>query len=115
MTPVVARFGPFRLDTTKRVLLRDGEPVALTPKAFDALVLLVERRDSVVSKQELLAALWPDTAVEDGTLSQHVFMVRRALSDSGSKARYVATIPRRGYRFIAPVTLMAPSGDSQAA
>jgi len=65
MTPVVARFGPFRLDATKRVLLRDGTPVALTPKAFDALVLLVERRDAVVSKQELLAALWPDTAVED--------------------------------------------------
>jgi dipeptidyl aminopeptidase/acylaminoacyl peptidase len=86
--------------------------VSLTPKAFDTLVLLVDRRDRVVSKRELFDELWPDTAVEEATLSQHIFMVRRALSDSGSAdARYVATVARRGYRFVGPVTpLDSPDG-----
>src|SRR5215470_4463707 len=101
MMPAV-RFGPFHLDPAKRLLLRDGTPIPLTPKAFDALVLLVERRDRVVSKQELLATLWPGTAVQEATLNQHVFMVRRALRDSPTtEARYIATVARRGYRFIA--------------
>jgi len=111
MVPVTARFGPFQLDSARRLLLRDGAPVALTPKAFDALVLLVERRERVVSKQELLAELWPHTAVEEATLSQHIFMVRRALGDSGSDARYVATIARRGYRFVATVAPTESDGD----
>jgi len=111
---LAVQFGPFRLDPTKRLLLRNGEPIALTPKAFDALVLLVQRRDQVVSKQELLAALWPDTAVEESTLSQHVFLVRRALGDSGhSKPQYIATIARRGYRFIGAV-MPADAGGMRA-
>jgi DNA-binding winged helix-turn-helix (wHTH) protein/Tol biopolymer transport system component len=109
MSLVAVQFGPFQLDPTKRLLLRNGEPIALTPKAFDALVLLVQRRDRVVSKQELLAALWPDTAVEESTLSQHVFLVRRALGDSGhTKPQYIATIARRGYRFIGAVMPAEP-------
>jgi DNA-binding winged helix-turn-helix (wHTH) protein/dipeptidyl aminopeptidase/acylaminoacyl peptidase len=99
------RFGPFLLDAARRTLHRDGTPVALTPKAFDALLLLVERRDRVVAKRELLSELWPDTAVEEATLSQHVFMLRRALNGSMTgESEYITTVHRRGYRFVAPVS-----------
>jgi DNA-binding winged helix-turn-helix (wHTH) protein/Tol biopolymer transport system component len=107
------QFGPFRLDAAKRLLLRNGDPVSLTPRAFDALVLLVEHRDRVVSKDELLRDLWLDTSVEEATLSQHVFMLRRALSGGGDpEIEYIATLPRRGYRFVAPVVeIGAGPGD----
>jgi eukaryotic-like serine/threonine-protein kinase len=118
MSPTAAvRFGPFLLDPHKRLLLRNGDPVALTPKAFDALVLLVARRDRVVSKQELLREVWSDAAVEEATLSQHVFMLRRALDDSGNgeDPKYIATAQRRGYRFVAPVYPPGPHADRRPA
>jgi len=112
---VAVRFGPFRLYAGKRLLLRESEPVGLTPKAFDTLVLLIEQRDRVVSKRELLDRLWPDTAVEDATLSQHVFMLRRALSDPESPdVEYIATIQRRGYRFVAPVVEISIIAEANA-
>ena len=111
-SPSAVRFGPFRLDPAARLLLCRDEPVELTPKAFDALVLLIQRRDRVVSKRELLDELWPDTAVEEATVSQHVFVVRRALSASNGDADYITTIPRRGYRFVAPVDPIDPPVDS---
>ena len=101
-------FGTYRLDSAKRLLLRDGEPVPLAPKAFDTLLFLVEHRDRVVSKDELLRALWPDTVVEEASLSQQIFLLRKALGDGSDDAEYIATVPRRGYRFVAPVT-EAPS------
>ncbi len=74
-------FGPFRLHPLRRVLLRDGRQVALTAKVFDTLVIFVERRGRVLSKDELMAALWPDTAVEENNLTQHVSMLRKALGE----------------------------------
>ena len=96
-------FGSFVLVPSRRELAQDGIPVPLTPKAFDMLLMLVEQRHRVVSKSELLDALWPDTAVEDASLTQLVFLVRRVLSRNDDGERFIATVPRRGYRFVADV------------
>jgi TolB-like protein/DNA-binding winged helix-turn-helix (wHTH) protein/tetratricopeptide (TPR) repeat protein len=96
-------FGPFRLDAERRALLRDGEPIPLTPKAFDLLVVLVEGRDRVAEKAELMRLLWPDRAVEESNLTQNVFALRRALGDGPGDKPYIETIPRHGYRFVAEV------------
>lgn len=97
-------FGPFRIDLGNRLLLRGEEPVPLTPKAFDTLLALVERRGRVVAKAELLDAVWPDTFVEEATLTQNVYTLRKALAGGGDDGqRYIVTLPRRGYRFVAKV------------
>jgi DNA-binding winged helix-turn-helix (wHTH) protein/TolB-like protein/Flp pilus assembly protein TadD len=100
-------FGAFRLHTTRRVLLRDGRPVPLTAKAFDTLLALVERRGQVVPKGEMMDALWPDTAVEENNLTQHVSMLRKALGERAGAHRFVITIPGRGYSFVADVREVA--------
>lgn len=97
--PVFA-FGPFRLETEGRRLLRGEHPVQLTPKAFDTLVLLVTHRDRAMKKAELMAALWHDRSVDEGTLTQNVFTLRKALGDDSEPHRYIATVPRHGYRFV---------------
>lgn len=105
MTPGKSRavaFGPFVLDVSRRVLLRNGEPVALQPKAFDMLLLLVERRDVVLTKDELFHELWPDTFVDEANLSQNIYVLRKALGQEGPEG-YIRTVPKRGYRFIADV------------
>jgi DNA-binding winged helix-turn-helix (wHTH) protein len=102
-TDRVYEFGPFRLHSLRRVLLRDESPVALTARVFDTLVVLVERRGRVVAKDELMAALWPDTAVEENNLTQHVSMLRKALGERAGAHRYVVTVPGRGYSFVEPV------------
>ena len=94
--------GEFRIDATSRLLTRDGAVVALTPKALDTLLVLVERQGQVVMKEDLLAAVWPDTFVGEATLTQNIYTLRRALATAGSE-RYIETIPRRGYRLTAPV------------
>ena len=96
-------FGPFLLDPAKRSLLRDGIPQPMTPKAFDLLALLVRHRARVLSKEELLSTLWPETFVEEANLSQQIFVIRRTLNGDSESAEYIATIPRRGYRFTAEV------------
>ena len=96
-------FGPFLLDPAKRSLLRDGVPQSLPPKAFDVLALLVQCRERVVSKEELLSTLWADTFVEEANLSQQIFVLRRTLNGLSESPEYIATIPRRGYRFTAQV------------
>jgi len=95
-------FGPFRLDLEEHVLLQDGEPLALPPKVFETLMLLVERGGRVVGKEEMMNTLWPDRYVEESNLTQNIFMLRKALGE-GQKAQYIETVPRRGYRFVAPV------------
>lgn len=95
-------FGPFLLDPSTRSLLRDGVPQTLAPKTFDLLVLLVEQRPRVLSKDELLQALWPGTFVEEGNLTQQVFLLRKLLGGE-DQPEYVATVPRRGYRFVVEV------------
>jgi DNA-binding winged helix-turn-helix (wHTH) protein len=96
-------FGPFRLDVAERLLLRDGESIPLTPKVFDTLLLLIENRGQALEKQELLRKLWPDTFVDEGNLSQNISILRKALGDNTDEYRYIETIPKRGYRFVAEV------------
>src|SRR5499427_5482218 len=99
-------FGPFRLSPAEGQLLREGNPVTLTPKAFEALVLLVERQGHLIEKEELMKSLWPDTFVEEANLAHHVWRLRKALEDSKDVAQYIETVPKRGYRFIAPVKII---------
>ncbi len=96
----VYQFGAFRLDTTDRLLYREGEVVALAPKAFDTLLLLVTNSGQVLGKDEMMKQLWPDTFVEEGTLAQYISLLRKAL---GNSASWIENQPRRGYRFTAPV------------
>jgi DNA-binding winged helix-turn-helix (wHTH) protein/tetratricopeptide (TPR) repeat protein len=102
-TERVYEFGPFRLHALRRVLLREGRTVPLTGKVFDTLLVLVERRGRVLAKDELMAALWPDTTVEENNLTQHVSMLRKALGERAGAHRYVVTVPGRGYAFVEPV------------
>jgi DNA-binding winged helix-turn-helix (wHTH) protein/TolB-like protein/Flp pilus assembly protein TadD len=95
----VFEFGPFRLDATERVLLRDGRPVPLTLKAFDVLIVLVENSGHIVEKDALMNRVWPDSFVEEGNLKVTVSMLRKALEDNDGTNRYIETVPRRGYRF----------------
>lgn len=99
-------FGPFRLDTSQGVLLRGGEPVPLAPKAVDLLLQLVRQPGRVLRKQELIEALWPDVAVEEGNLSKLVYLLRQELGDDS-----IETIPKRGYRF---ATRLAPAAEEQS-
>jgi TolB-like protein/DNA-binding winged helix-turn-helix (wHTH) protein/Tfp pilus assembly protein PilF len=101
-------FGMFRLDLGARRLLHDGREVSLTPKAFEALSLLVQGAGRMVSKHELMAHLWPDTFVNESNLTQTIFMLRKALGDSGIDRRYIVTVPGRGYRFEAKVSVQEP-------
>ena len=97
-------FGPYVLDTGERLLKRGDALVPLTPKALETLAALVRHGGRVVEKEELLKAVWPDTYVEERTLAQNIFTLRRALGEGGDDGqKYIETIPRRGYRFIAPV------------
>jgi TolB-like protein/DNA-binding winged helix-turn-helix (wHTH) protein/tetratricopeptide (TPR) repeat protein len=102
-TKATFEFGPFRLNPAERLLLRDQAPVHLPPKAFDALVVLVENRGHLLEKDELLRKVWPDTFVEESNLAQHISVLRRALQDGEDGHRYIETVPRSGYRFIAEV------------
>ena len=94
-------FGPFRLDAAKRVLWRDGAIVPLPPKAVDLLVALVEQRGDVVTKDELMKRVWPDTFVEEANLSVNVSALRKALGEDDAGRPYIETLSRRGYRFAA--------------
>lgn len=96
-------FAPFRVDAVERVLLRDNEPVPLTPKVFDTLLLLVENRGRTVTKEEMIACLWPESFVEEGSLSQNIFLLRRALGGDAQGNRIIKTVPKRGYSFVADV------------
>lgn len=93
-------FGPFRLEPGERRLLRGAENVTLTPKAFDTLYVLVRNSGHLLEKDELIGMLWPDTFVEEGSLSNNIFLLRKALGDN---PEYIETVPRRGYRFVGTV------------
>lgn len=100
----VYRFGGFELEPAERRLSQAGESVSLTPKVFDTLVLLVERAGHVVSKDELMKVLWPRGYVDESNLTKHVWLIRRALGDGEHDSRFIETVPKVGYRFVAPVT-----------
>ncbi|MBI1763536.1 MAG: PD40 domain-containing protein [Acidobacteria bacterium] len=99
------RFDAFCLDATAKVLLRDGQPVTITRKAVETLLVLTENAGQVVSKEELLKAIWPDRVVEEANLTQNIAMVRRALAAERGTAAYIETFPGRGYRLVGPVEL----------
>ena len=98
------QFGPFRLDLSEHMLLRDGQPVPLTPKIFDVLGVLVRHSGHLVNKETLLREVWPGSFVEEGALNRTVSVLRKALGESPSGQKYIETVPKRGYRFVAPVT-----------
>src|SRR6202789_1897863 len=108
---VVYEFGPFRMDPDKQVLLRDGQLIAVTPKGFETLLVLVRRGREVVSKEELLKEVWPDSFVEEANLSQHIFKLRKALGDTLEGERYIVTLPGRGYRFAVPVRTITEGSE----
>jgi DNA-binding winged helix-turn-helix (wHTH) protein/tetratricopeptide (TPR) repeat protein len=109
----IYEFGDFRLDAAKRLLLkRGGEAVPLTPKVFDTLLYLIEERGTVLTKDELMAAIWPDTVVEENNLGQNISKLRGVLGESRGEHRYILTVPGRGYRFVADVKTSAPRADA---
>lgn len=97
------RFADCELDAREHRLVVRGQPVTLTPKVFETLVLLVERAGHVVSKDELMSALWPRGFVHESNLTKHIWLIRRALGDGEDEGRCIETVPKLGYRFVAPV------------
>src|ERR1700676_114625 len=96
-------FGAFQLDPPERLLLCDGQPIPMPPKAFYLLVVLVERSGHLVEKDELLKAVWPGSFVEEGNLSVTISVLRKALNDDRGMHKYIETVSKRGYRFVADV------------
>src|SRR5262245_32417224 len=107
----VFEFGDFRVDPRKRLLTRrGGEVVVLTPKHFDFLLYLVENAGEVLDKDRIMGAVWPRMVVEENNLNQAVSHLRRLLGDDGAEHRYILTVPRRGYRFVADVQVAESEG-----
>ena len=111
-------FGSFRIDTVERLLLRNGQTIPLTPKAADTLLALLANPGRVLDKDELIKIVWPDTFVEEGALARNISALRKALGDETEGSQYIETIPKRGYRFVAPVNDVsaptpAPAGASE--
>src|ERR1700745_804566 len=107
------RFGPFLLGPRRRTLTRAGSPVSLTPKALDVLILLVQNPSRLVTKGELLQAVWGDTFVEEGNLTQYISHLRTALGDNAEDMRLIVTIARKGYQFAANVTVAEAAGTAK--
>src|ERR1700730_6523363 len=103
----VVSFGPFSLIASERLLTKDGAPIELSARALDILVVLLSHPNEIVGKKELLAQVWPDVIVEEGSLRFHMTYLRKALGDGKAGARYIATLPGRGYCFVAPVSRSA--------
>ncbi|MBI3477535.1 MAG: winged helix-turn-helix domain-containing protein [Acidobacteria bacterium] len=106
-------FNDFRLETAERRLLRNGDAIALAPKVFDTLVALVENPGRLMSKDELMHRLWPDTFVEEVSLAQNISQLRKALGEPVGDAQIIQTVAKRGYRFVAPVRIV-PNGQGFA-
>ncbi|MDQ1559826.1 MAG: hypothetical protein QOD32_2886 [Pyrinomonadaceae bacterium] len=100
-------FDSFRLDASRSLLWREGEPVPLPPKTFETLLLLVREAGRVLRKEEFIARIWPDCYVEERNLTQHIFTLRKALGEGANDHRYIVTVPGQGYRFVAPVRELA--------
>src|SRR6266849_10058468 len=109
------RFGQFALDSRKRTVSRADSPVSLTPKAFDVLLFLVQNPNRLVTKEELLQAVWSDTFVEEGNLTQYISHLRKALGDNSEDTRLIVTIARKGYQFTADVTVAEAADTARQA
>jgi eukaryotic-like serine/threonine-protein kinase len=103
-TPEIYEFGPFRMEPAERRLSRGGEAVPLTPKAFDTLYFLVRNSGHLLEKDDLIRMLWPDSVVEEGNLTNNIFLLRKAL---GEEPQYIETVPKKGYRFVGAVRRLA--------
>src|SRR5215510_4273372 len=100
----IYEFGDFQLDPAKRRLRRlDGTPVPLTPKVFDTLLYMVEHHDSVMDKERIMEAVWPDSIVEENNLAQAIWKLRQVFGETPGSHSYIVTVPGRGYRFVAEV------------
>ena len=106
-------FGPFQVLPNERLLLRDGHPLALTPKVFDTLLAFVENSGRLLTKDELMKLIWPQASVEEGNLTQNIFVLRKTLGESPPERRYIVTIPLKGYRFIAKVRELHRVNDAE--
>ena len=107
-------FGAFRLDPAEKALFRGNDRTPLTPKAVETLLVLVERHGHVVTKDEIIRIVWPDTFVEENNLAQNISMLRRVLGESGGP-QFIETVPKRGYRFLSPVVEEVPTDDGAGA
>ena len=112
---IVYEFGPFHMDPDKQILRRGDDLVPVTPKAFETLLVLVRRSRDVVSKEELLKEVWPNSFVEESNLSQNIFLLRKALGDTAENRQYIVTLPGRGYRFAATVRTVTEQGEALVA
>ena len=111
-SPFLYEFGEFRVDPEKQLLLRGGRPVAVTPKVFETLLILLRNNREIVTKDELMRQLWPDSFVEESNLSQNIFMLRKALGDTAEDRRHIITVPGRGYRFAEDVRAIPQIGEN---
>ncbi len=114
-TDTVYEFGPFRLELREHRLVRGNHPIPLTGKAFSTLRVLVERHGKLISKQELMAEVWPETTVEENNVDRNISAVRKALGERAKGQSFIETVPRVGYRFAAEVTERASSGGQSNA
>ncbi|MBO9662686.1 winged helix-turn-helix domain-containing protein [Dokdonella sp.] len=112
MAHPIYRFGDYRIDPSARELQHAGELVVLSPKVFDSLAYLIEHRDRAIGRDELIAAVWGKADVSDTLLGQTVLKARRAVGDTGNEQNAIRTVPRFGYRWIAPIQLEAPPADA---
>src|SRR5262245_43685132 len=113
-SPTTYLFGPFTLHASQRLLKRGREVVPLTSKAFETLLALVERPRVVLGKDDLLDRVWPAQVVEESNLTQTVFMLRKALGDPVKEHRYIVTVPKRGYCFVAEVRELPEAAGASA-
>lgn len=111
----IFEFGEFVLDTTQGVLLRDGEAIALTLKAYEVLLLLVQNSGQVLDKEYFLKTIWPNLFIDESNLTQNIFRLRKILGEGEGGARYIETLPKRGYRFVAQVRVVGGNGAGAAA
>src|SRR5262249_31551205 len=107
----VYEFGPFRLQAVERRLQRNGTSIALTPKAFEVLSALVTNPGRLLTKEELLNQVWPNTFVQESTLVQNIATLRRALSEHSGGQQFIETVPKAGYRFVAEVSIVDERRD----
>jgi pimeloyl-ACP methyl ester carboxylesterase/DNA-binding winged helix-turn-helix (wHTH) protein/class 3 adenylate cyclase len=108
-------FGPFRLDKVEQFLLRGNEVVALTPKLYEILLVLVQNSGRLQPKEELMKLVWPDSHVEEGNLTRNISTLRKLLGEGGDDSKYIETVPKRGYRFIADVKHISGDRGEQSA
>src|SRR6476619_3512464 len=109
----VYEFGDFHVDAEKRLLWRGDAPVPLTPRVFETLLYMVEHHDTVLDKERLMEAVWPDSIVEENNLTQNISTLRRVFGETPGSHHYIVTVPGRGYRFVAHVKTCEPSSATE--